>query len=153
MGTTGPRGRVAAGATSAALTATLLLTAVACGSPPPAPPPPDPALRAYCDTVLRVQAEQSAPDAGRGGVTASAAATRRQLDSLVRVAPPEVAGDWRALRALTERSLRTLEQTGGDAAKIDRAALSRVRQESAPVAERVKTVTEQRCGITFRAPS
>lgn len=154
-GQTGPRTRVV----RAALAGALLLTPLACGSagaPSAAPstPGPDPAaVRPYCDTVSRVQAEQTGPGAGKGGVTAASATTRRQLADLVRTAPPEIAGDWRTVQRLTEQALGSLAATRGDAKRIDRALLDRLQRESTPAQDRIKIVTEKRCGIVFRPPS
>jgi len=165
----GTRGaRAAAGAV---LGAGLVLGAAACGGPPPspgatvaspsasagpaaasAPATPDPAARAYCDTVTRVQAEQSAPGAGQGGVLASSDAARRQVADLVAVAPPDLAAEWRTVQALTEQALASLAGTGGDPSRIDGATLERLQREAQPAVTRIQEVTQQRCGITFRPP-
>lgn len=126
-----------------------LAVLAACGGEPP---PPDPVTTAYCDTVARVQAEQSAPGAGQRGLAASSEATRRQNADLVRTAPPEIAEDWRTVQRLTDRSLASLAATRGDPRRIDRAGLERLRRESEPAAGRIRALTEQRCGVTFRAP-
>lgn len=117
-----------------------------------APATPDPAVRRYCDTVIRVQAEQSAPGAGQNGVPASSAAARRQVADLVATTPPEIAGDWRTVQALTDQALASLAQTGGDPSRIDRAALERLQREAQPAVTHIQQVTQQRCGITFRPP-
>ncbi|PVZ10966.1 hypothetical protein C8D89_104180 [Actinomycetospora cinnamomea] len=136
----------------------------ACGTPPgpgatvpspaatSAPATPDPAARAYCDTVTRVQGEQAAPGAGQGGVPASSEQARRQVADLVAVAPPEIAGEWRTVQALTEQALASLAGTGGDPSRIDTATLERLRREAQPAVTRIQEVTQQRCGITFRPP-
>lgn len=134
------------------VTGVLLAGVTACGATAPAEPPRDPATQAYCDTVARVQAEQAGPGAGQSGIAAEAAATRRGLADLVRTSPPEIARDWRYIEQLTDRSLAFLERTGGDARRIDRGALDRLRRAAEPSQARVATVTEQRCGIAFRAP-
>lgn len=132
-----------------------VLTAAACGGEPAAGPAStvDPAVKGYCDTVQRVQAEQTAPQAGQGGVTAASQAARKQVADLAAVAPPEIAGDWRTLQSLTDQALGSLAATGGDPARIDRAALTRLEQQSQPAVERIKQVTSQRCGFAFRPPA
>lgn len=146
--TTGRRGArlVLAGA--------IVLGAAACGTDGgrPAAPAIDPAVKAYCDTVARVQAEQSAPGANQRGVTAAAAAVRRQLADLVRTAPPEIAREWRVVQQLTERSVAHLVATRGDARRINHAGLEEGKRAAEPAQERIKAVTAQRCGIAFRAP-
>jgi hypothetical protein len=143
--------------------APLLVGAVACGGTAPtdpaaAPAAPasagaDPAVRPYCDTVARVQAEQTAPQAGQGGVTASSDAARRQVADLVATSPPEIAAEWQTLQSLTEQALGSLAATGGDPNRIDRNALVRLEQEAQPAVTRIQQVTEQRCGITFQPPA
>ena len=117
-----------------------------------APATPDPAVRPYCDTVTRVQAEQAAPGAGRNGVPVSSDAARRQVADLVAVAPPEIAGEWRTVQSLTDQALDSLAATGGDPSRIDRATLERLQREAVPAVTRIQEVTQQRCGITFRPP-
>jgi len=137
------------------LGAAVLLSA-ACGGTEPAAGPAsavDPAVKGYCDTVLRVQSEQTGPQAGQGGVVAASQAARKQVADLAAVAPPEIAADWRTLQSLTDQALGALAATGGDPARIDRAALTRLEQQSQPAVERIKQVTSQRCGIAFRAPA
>jgi hypothetical protein len=137
------------------LAGAVVLGATACGAgggEAPAPPV-DPVVKAYCDTVARVQTEQAAPGAHQGGVRAAATAVRRQLADLVRTAPPQIAGDWRTVQALTERSLAHLEATRGDARRINHAGLEQGRRAAEPAQARIKALTEQRCGIAFRAPS
>jgi hypothetical protein len=143
--------------------APLLVGAVACGGatpsdPPAAPAAPasagaDPAVRPYCDTVARVQAEQTAPQAGQGGVAASSDAARRQVADLVATAPPEISAEWQTLQSLTEQALGSLAATGGDPNRIDRNALVRLEQDAQPAVTRIQQVTEQRCGITFQPPA
>ena len=82
----------------------LALALAGCGSSggtdaAPTTPPVDPAVKPYCDTVVRVQNEQISPQAGQGGVPAASATARKQVGDLVAVAPPEIAGEWRALGA------------------------------------------------------
>ncbi|NMO91954.1 hypothetical protein [Actinomycetospora sp. TBRC 11914] len=166
MGTSAPGAAPRVGGRRAALAAGLVLTGVllgACGggdttttgSPAPAVPAAPTttvaaADRTYCDTVARVQAEQSSPQAGQGGVTAASAATRRQLAGLVAAAPPELAADWRTVQRLTEQGLDSLAQTGGDPKKIDRAELATLQAQAGPAVEHIKTVTAQRCHVAFR---
>lgn len=145
--------------------APLLVGAVACGggAPPADPaaspaaplstPGPDPAVRPYCDTVARVQAEQTSPQAGQGGVAASSDAARRQVADLVAASPPEIAADWQTLQSLTEQALGSLAATGGDPNRIDRDALIQLEQQARPAVTHIQEVTEQRCGITFQPPS
>jgi hypothetical protein len=143
--------------------APLLVGAVACGGTAPsdpaaAPAAPasagaDPAVRPYCDTVARVQAEQTAPQAGQGGVAASSDAARRQVADLVATAPPEISAEWQTLQSLTEQALGSLAATGGDPNRIDRNALVRLEQDAQPAVTRIQQVTEQRCGITFQPPA
>lgn len=153
------------GARAAAIATGLVLSGVligACGGDPaptaasvPAAPTTttaDPALRAYCDTVARVQAEQSSPQAGQGGVQKAGAAARKQVDDLVATAPPEVAADWRTVQRLTDQGLDSLARTGGDPEKIDHDELTTLRQQAEPAVAHIKSVTEQRCHTTFRAP-
>jgi hypothetical protein len=156
MGTTARTGALAAGLVLAGV----LLGACGGGSAPPAGAPapavpPAPATtvatadRAYCDTVARVQAEQSSPQAGQGGVAAASAAARRQVDALVAAAPPELATDWRTVQRLTEQGLDSLAQTRGDPEKIDREELATLQAQAGPAVEHIKTVTAQRCHIAF----
>lgn len=152
------------GARAAAIATGLVLSGVlisACGGDPaptaasvPAAPTTtaDPALRAYCDTVARVQAEQSSPQAGQGGVQKAGAAARKQVDDLVATAPPEIAADWRTVQRLTDQGLDSLARTGGDPEKIDHDELTTLRQQAEPAVAHIKSVTEQRCHTTFRAP-
>lgn len=144
--------------------APLLVGAVACGGAAPSDPAaapaapasaagPDPAVRPYCDTVTRVQAEQTAPRAGQGGVAASSDAARRQVADLVATAPPEISAEWQTLQSLTEQALGSLAATGGDPNRIDRNALVRLEQDAQPAVTRIQQVTEQRCGITFQPPA
>jgi hypothetical protein len=143
--------------------APLLVGAVACGGAAPSDPAapaapagatgPDAAVRPYCDTVTRVQAEQTAPQAGQGGVAASSDAARRQVADLVATAPPEISAEWQTLQSLTEQALGSLAATGGDPNRIDRNALVRLEQDAQPAVTRIQQVTEQRCGITFQPPA
>lgn len=140
-----------------ALTGGLLLTA--CGgdpAPTAAPASPTPTVsaadRAYCDTVARVQAQQSSPQAGQGGVIAASASARRQVDDLIAAAPAELAADWRNVGQLTEQALDSLAGTGGDPGKIDRDELAKLQAQSRPAVDRIKAATEQRCHVAFRAP-
>ncbi|MEJ2870036.1 hypothetical protein WCD74_19870 [Actinomycetospora sp. OC33-EN08] len=114
------------------------------------PPPVDPAVKSYCDTVVRVQAEQTSPQAGQGGVQVAGATARRQVDALVATAPPELAADWRTVKDLNDRALSSLDATRGDPNRIDRAALTRLEQQSQPAVQRIKDVTAARCHVTFR---
>jgi hypothetical protein len=102
--------------------------------------------------VARVQAEQSSPQAGQGGVQRAGAAARKQVDDLVATAPPELAADWRTVQRLTDQGLDSLARTGGDPRKIDRDELTTLRQQAEPAVAHIKSVTEQRCHTTFRAP-
>ncbi|WP_433784498.1 hypothetical protein ACQPX6_30100 [Actinomycetospora sp. CA-101289] len=133
----------------------------ACGGTPPAPgaavapstsapATPDPAVRQYCDTVTRVQAEQAAPGSGQNGLPASSDSARRQVADLVAVAPPEIAAEWRTVASLTDQALASLEGTGGDPSRIDTATLDRLQRDAGPAVARIQEVTQQRCGITFR---
>lgn len=123
-------------------------------SAPGSPAPADPAAAArYCDTVTTVQAEQTGADADQGGIAGASEAARRQVTDLAATAPPEIAGEWRTLRDLTEQALGALAATGGDPNRIDRTALARLQQESAPAVARIQQVTEERCGIGFRPPA
>jgi hypothetical protein len=164
MGTTTARtgrpGRATAAAAGLVLAGALLLAA--CGgddqAPAPAPVPAAPtttvdaAAKSYCDTVARVQAEQSSPQSGQGGVPAASATARRQVADLVATAPPEIADDWRTVQRSTEQALASLARTGGDPRKIDRDQLARLEQQSRPAVAHIKTVTEQRCHVAFRTP-
>jgi hypothetical protein len=118
----------------------------------PASPTPtvDAASKPYCDTVTRVQAQQASPQAGKGGLTAASDQARRQVTDLVASAPPEIAGDWRAVQRLTEQALGSLAGTRGDPKKIDRDELAKLEQQSQPAVAHIKTVTEQRCHVVFR---
>jgi hypothetical protein len=155
--------RVVRGTAGVVVGVGLALGLVGCGgSPAPgassAPPTaaasatPDPALARYCETVTRVQGEQSAPGAGQNGVPASSDAARRQVADLVATAPPEIAGEWRTVQSLTDQALQSLAATGGDPSRIDRATLERLQREAQPAVTRIQEVTQQRCGITFRPP-
>jgi hypothetical protein len=117
-----------------------------------APATPDPSVRPYCDAITRVQAEQSAPGSGGGGVLPSSDEARRQVADLVATAPPEIAAEWRTVQQLTEQALSSLAETGGDPTRIDRAELERLQREATPAVTRIQEVTQQRCGITFRPP-
>ena len=116
-------------------------------------PAPDPAVARYCETVVRVQQEQTSPQAGQGGVAAASEVARRQVADLAAAAPPEIAPDWQQLSSLTDQALASLAATGGDPNRIDRGALTRLEQESQPAVERIKQVTAQRCNIAFRPPA
>lgn len=141
------------------------VTLVGCGSTPDGPadtvvPPssssaaaPDPAVARYCATVVRVQQEQTSPQAGQGGIAAASEVARRQVADLAASAPVEIASEWRQLATLTEQALASLAATGGDPNRIDRGALTRLEQESTPAVERIKQVTAQRCHIAFRPPA
>jgi len=102
--------------------------------------------------VARVQAEQASPQAGQGGVAKASATARRQVGDLVAAAPPELAADWRTVQQLTEQGLDSLAETGGDPKKIDRDELATLQRKSQPAVAHIKTVTEQRCHVAFRAP-
>lgn len=142
------------------LAAGILLSACGGGEaadpPPPSPAPASPtptvdaASKPYCDAVGRVQAQQAAPQAGRGGLTASSDQARKQVSDLVADAPPEIAGDWRTVQQLTEQALGSLADTRGDPKKIDRDELAKLEQQSRPAVAHIKTVTEQRCHVVFR---
>lgn len=119
----------------------------------PTTPPIDPAVKPYCDTVVRVQAEQTSPQAGQGGVPAATAVARRQVGDLVASAPPELAGDWRTVQQLTDQALASLAQTRGDPNRIDRAQLARLEQQSQPAVAHIKDVTAARCHVEFRPPA
>jgi DMSO/TMAO reductase YedYZ molybdopterin-dependent catalytic subunit len=161
--TTGSRRRTTAAGAGLALVAGMLLAACGGGStgapaasPVPAPPPTttvDAAAKPYCDTVARVQAEQSSPQYGQGGVPAASAAVRRQVADLVATAPPELADDWRVVQRLTEQALGSLAGTRGDPKKIDRDELTALQAQSRPATAHIKSVTEQRCHVVFRTPS
>jgi hypothetical protein len=112
----------------------------------------DAAAKPYCDAVARVQSQQASPQAGQGGVGAASAAARKQVADLVASAPPEIAGDWRTVQRYTEQALGSLAGTGGDPKKIDRDELAKLGQQSQPAVAHIKTVTEQRCHVVFRAP-
>ena len=143
------------------------LGVTACGGTPPGPatPPapsapavsaapatPDPAVKPYCDTVARAQAEQAAPGAGQNGLPVSSDEARRQVADLVATSPPELAGDWRTVQALTGQVLDSLARNGGDPSRIDRATLERLQSEAQPALIHIQEVTQQRCGVTFRPP-
>jgi hypothetical protein len=131
------------------LAGTLLLAACG-GSDEAAAPPVDPAVKSYCDTVVRVQAEQTSPQAGQGGVTAASAAARKQVDDLVATAPPELAADWRTVSDLTDQALGSLAATRGDPNRIDRARLTQLQARSQPAVQRIKDVTAARCHVAFQ---
>jgi hypothetical protein len=163
MGTTTAATGTRRRATAAGLVLAAGVLLAACGgagdpapaaAPVPAPPTTtvDAAAKPYCDTVARVQAEQSSPQAGQGGVQKASATARAQVDDLVAVAPPELAGDWRTVQELTEQGLDSLARTGGDPKKIDRDQLATLQQQAQPAVAHIKTVTEQRCHVAFHAP-
>ena len=164
MGTTtaatGTRRRATAAGAGLVLATGMLLAACGGGDPAPAvssvPAAPtttvDAAAKPYCDTVARVQAEQASPQAGQGGVAKASATARRQVGDLVAAAPPELAADWRTVQQLTEQGLDSLAETGGDPKKIDRDELATLQRKSQPAVAHIKTVTEQRCHVAFRAP-
>jgi hypothetical protein len=138
----------------------MVLAACGGGAAPAAAPVPaaptttvDAAAKSYCDTVVRVQAEQSSPQSGHGGVPAASAAARRQVADLVATAPPELADDWRVVQRLTEQALGSLAGTRGDPKKIDRDQLAALQAQSRPATAHIKSVTEQRCHVAFRTPS
>jgi hypothetical protein len=166
MGTTtaatGTRRRATAAGAGLLLAAGMLLAACGGGSDPapaasPVPAAPtttvDAAAKSYCDTVARVQAEQSSPQSGQGGVPAASATARRQVADLVATAPPEIAPDWRVVQRLTEQALGSLAGTRGDPKKIDRDELAALQAQSQPATAHIKSVTEQRCHVAFRTPS
>ena len=128
---------------------------------PAAPTPPPPPRRStrpskpYCETVVRVQNEQTSPQAGQGGVLRRPPRPpASQVGDLVATAP---AGDRRGLargsRQLTDQALSSLAATGGDPNRIDRAELTRLQAQSQPAVERIKEVTAARCGVAFRPPA
>lgn len=147
----------------------LLLAAGACGggggdlpgdsvasssaAPAPTSTTVDPAVTRYCDTVTRVQAEQTSPQAGQGGITAASDAARRQVADLSAAAPPELAGDWQTVQNLTDQALASLAAAAGDPNRIDRDALTRLEQQSQPAVEHIKEVTSARCHVAFRPPA
>ncbi|MFC5066055.1 hypothetical protein [Actinomycetospora atypica] len=137
--------------------AALTLTLAGCGGAgtdaAPTPPPVDPAVKPYCDTVVRVQTEQTSPQAGQGGVPAASEVARRQVGDLVASAPPELAGEWRTVQQLTDQALSSLAATRGDPNRIDRAELARLEQQSQPAVARIKDVTSARCHVEFRPPA
>lgn len=137
--------------------AALALALAGCGGSgtdaAPTTPPIDPAVKPYCDTVVRVQNEQTSPQAGQGGVPAATAVARKQVADLVATAPPELAGDWRRVQQLTDEALSSLARTQGDPNRIDRAALARLEQESQAAVARIKDVTAARCQVEFRPPA
>ena len=166
MGTTtaarGTRRRATAAGAGLLLAAGMLLAACGDGTDPapaasPVPAAPtttvDAAAKPYCDTVARVQAEQSSPQSGQGGVPAASATARRQVADLVATAPPEIAPDWRVVQRLTEQALGSLAGTRGDPKKIDRDQLGALQAQSQPAIAHIKSVTEQRCHVAFRTPS
>lgn len=133
------------------LAGALLLAACGGGGDDAASAPAiDPAVKPYCDTVVRVQAEQTSPQAGQGGVPVAGAAARKQVDDLVATAPPELAADWRTVSDLTDQALGSLAATKGDPNKIDRAELAALEQRSLPAVQRIKDVTAARCHVEFR---
>lgn len=163
MGTTTATGGRGAAATGLGLVLAGGLLLAGCGggdapapaatTPSAAPTPTvDAAEKPYCDAVARVQAEQSSPQAGQGGVVKASDAARQQVDVLVAVAPPEVADDWKTVQRLTDQALDSLARTGGDPRKIDRDGLAKLQQQAQPAVAHIKTVTEQRCHVAFRAP-
>ncbi|GAA4809371.1 hypothetical protein GCM10023200_53940 [Actinomycetospora chlora] len=165
MGAGAGAGRIARGAVGLVAGVGLALGVAACGgggpgsatvpaasSAPATSAAPDPSVQRYCDTVTRVQGEQSAPGAGQGGIPLSSDAARRQVADLVATAPPEIAGEWRTVQTLTDQALASLAATGGDPSRIDRAELERLQREAQPAVTRIQEVTQQRCGITFRPP-
>ncbi|GLZ55024.1 hypothetical protein [Actinomycetospora sp. NBRC 106378] len=132
------------------LAGALLLAGCGGGADDAAAPAIDPAVKPYCDTVVRVQAEQTSPQAGQGGVPAASAVARKQVDDLVATAPPELAADWRTVSDLTDRALGSLAATRGDPNRIDRAQLAALEQRSLPAVQRIKDVTAARCHVEFR---
>jgi hypothetical protein len=157
---TGTRRRTTAAAAGLVLAGGMVLAACGGGAAPAAAPVPaaptttvDAAAKSYCDTVVRVQAEQSSPQSGQGGVPAASAAARRQVADLVATAPPELADDWRVVQRLTEQALGSLAGTRGDPKKIDRDQLAALQAQSRPATAHIKSVTEQRCHVAFRTPS
>ena len=165
MGTTtaatGTRRRTTAVGAGVLVAAALVVAACGGGDPAPAPGPVpaaptttvDAAAKPYCDTVARVQAEQSSPQAGQGGVPAASATARRQVADLVATAPPELADDWRVVQRLTEQALGSLAGTRGDPRKIDREQLAALQAQSRPATAHIRSVTEARCHVVFRTPS
>jgi len=165
MGTTtaatGTRRRTTAVGAGVMVAAALVIAACGGADPAPAPGPVpaaptttvDAAAKPYCDTVARVQAEQSSPQAGQGGVPAASAAARRQVADLVATAPPELADDWRVVQRLTEQALGSLAGTRGDPRKIDREQLAALQAQSRPATAHIRSVTEARCHVVFRTPS
>lgn len=156
--------RGATGIARVVLAGALLLAPMACGAEPTAPGAgpapaaapattgPDPAVRPYCDTVTRVQREQTAPGAGQGGLAAGTGMYRRQVADLASTAPPELAADWRSVQSLTQQALDSLGETEGDPNRIDRNALVELQRQAQPAIQRIIQVTEQRCGVSFRPP-
>ncbi|WP_157646912.1 hypothetical protein [Actinomycetospora chiangmaiensis] len=137
-----------------ALAGTLLLAGcVADDGAAPSTPPVDPAVKAYCDTVVRVQAEQTSPQAGQGGVVAASTVARTQVDDLVATAPPELATDWRTVSDLTDQALGSLAATQGDPNRIDRTRLAQLEQQSQPAVQHIKDVTAARCHVRWAPPS
>jgi hypothetical protein len=135
------------------LAGTLLLAGCGGGADEAAAPPVDPAVRSYCDTVVRVQAEQTSPQAGQGGVAAASAAARKQVDDLVATAPPELAADWRTVSDLTDQALGSLAATRGDPNRIDRGRLAQLQARSQPAVQRIKDVTAARCHVMWAPPA
>lgn len=136
-----------------ALAGAVLLAGCGGAGDDPTTPAIDPAVRSYCDTVVRVQAEQTSPQAGQGGVQVASDAARRQVDSLVATAPPELAADWRTVSDLTDQALGSLAATRGDPNRIDRARLAQLEQRSQPAVQRIKDVTAARCHVRWAPPS
>ena len=145
--------RLLVGVAGAALTLALAGCGGAGGDAAPTTPPIDPAVKPYCDTVVRVQNEQTSPQAGQGGVPAATAVARKQVGDLVATAPPELAGDWRTVQQLTDQALASLAGTRGDPNRIDRAELTRLEQQSQPAVAHIKEVTSARCHVEFRPPA
>ncbi|MCD2186387.1 hypothetical protein [Actinomycetospora soli] len=136
----------------AVLAGTLLLAGCGGAGEDAGPPPVDPAVRSYCDTVVRVQAEQTSPQAGQGGVAVASAAARKQVDDLRATAPPELAADWRTVSDLTDQALGSLAATRGDPNRIDRARLTDLEARSQPAVQRIKDVTAARCHVRWASP-
>ena len=133
------------------------LPADSVASTPAAPAPTsatvDPAVARYCATVTRVQAEQTSPQAGQGGVATASDAARRQVADLSAAAPPELTADWQTVQNLTDQALASLAGAAGDPNRIDRDALTRLEQQSQPAVEHIKEITAARCHVAFRPPA